>query len=347
MTIGTASYGLFVPMLRLIALLVMVVAAPAWAADPTTYSADGWLAQCDGRVCKASLASESRTEALLLGRWPGSRGVSIGLVTPRGIADRERPIDLRMDANAAMTLRPGHDYAPLERVETFWVIDDHLASEIVQGALKARHLRLSYLDMIGAPHDADFDVSGLQKVLEFIGSQPAAMPTQGAAPPHDVAPAPDLSRIELIIRMGLPDRLLVRHARASDCEDPASPRLKSVLTLIGPLSKNAILYAIPCSASGADISYRLWVIETGEIGGITPLYFALYDPVFGWKGSDLLYNVSFEPNGSKLTSTLKGQSGTCGHSALWHWKGYAFALDSYQLPSVCPGARTIKIYPPN
>jgi len=322
--------------LALMLLILTAFGSPARADDAATFAGDGWVARCDASACKASLASQSHDEALLLGRWPSAGGLSIGLATPHGIADRERPIDVSVDDKVALTLRPGSDYRPLERVEAFWITDAHAAATALSALQKGKRLRISYLDMVGAPHDADFDLSALAKVVDFIDRQQHGgtdRPT-GVAPPATVPPAPDVSRIDLIIRMGLPERLLIRHARASDCEDPASPRLKAVAPVIGPLSKTAILYAIPCTMSGQEITYRLWVIETGEIGGITPLAFALFDPSFGWRGSDILYNVSFDANGARLTSALKAtQQGSCGYHA--------------QLSADCAGGRAARIYPPN
>jgi hypothetical protein len=323
--------------------------SPAAAADAETYAADGWIARCDATACKASLASDTREEALLLARWTDATGISIGLATPHGIADRERPIDVRIDDKTVLALHPGHDYAPLERVESFWVTDTRVAGTVMQAIGKGKRLRISYLDIVGAPHDADFALDAVAKVLAFMDQQQHRPNTQheGVAPPHSVPAAPDMSRIDLIVRMGIPQRLLVRHARASDCEDPNSPKLKAIAPIIGPLSKVAILYAIPCLMSGSDVSYRLWVIETGEIGGITPLYFALYDPTFGWKGSDLLYNVSFDAGTARLSSIIKTSAGNCGHHASWHWKGYAFAMDEFQLAPDCATPHPAKIYPPN
>jgi hypothetical protein len=320
------------------------------ADDAASFAADGWIARCDTTACKASLASESHQEALLLGRWAGSSGISIGIATPRNIADRDRLVDVRVDDKALLTLHPEHDYRPLERVESFWLTDAQAANTVLHAMSKGKHLRISYLDMIGAPHDADFALDALAKAVAFMDQQqrrPAGA-HEGVAPPQSVAAAPDMSRIDLIIRMGIPERLMIRHAHASDCEDPNSPRLKTIAPVIGSLSRVAILYAIPCLMSGAEISYRLWVIETGEIGGITALYFALYDPTFGWRGSDLLYNVAFDATSAKLTSSLRtSQTGGCGHRASWHWKGYAFALDDFQLSPDCAAKHTAKIYPPN
>ncbi len=318
------------------------------AQEPVSYDADGRHAQCDGTACRASLASASGNEALIIGRWKDEPGMAVGLATPRTIVDRERPVDLRIDATSGMTLAPARDYAPREHAETVWIINPGIAAELARHMVTAKLLRISYLDMVGAPHDADFNLEALSKVLAFTRTaldQPETA-TQGIGPPKSVAAAPPATRIDLIQRMGVPERLMARHLRAAlACEDPASPRLKAAKPLIGAVSKVAILYAIPCIVTPAATAYRIWIIETGEIGGITPQYFALYDPKFGWKGSDLLYNVSYDEASGTLTSSAPREASACGHRASWHWKDYAFALQSFELTADCPGSRTPKIYP--
>lgn len=329
-------------------LAATILSSAVLAEEPKTYSADGWLAQCDATTCRASHASNSGNEALLVGRWKGTDGIAFGLATPRTIADRDRPIDLRIDDKTSLTLAPGGDYTALEHVQSFWIINGAIAAKIAAPIASAKTLRLSYLDMVGAPHDADFDLTGLDKLTAFMATTlgEAEGPLKGVAPPKSVTPASTASRIDLIRQMGVPDRLMSRHLRsAMSCDDPNAPRLKAVKPIIGALSKVAILYAIPCVAAPDATAYRIWIIETGEIGGITPQYFALYDPKFGWKGSDLLYNVAYDEASGLLTSTMPRQGSACGHQAAWAWKDYAFALQSFELTAGCPGARSPKIYP--
>lgn len=325
-----------------------MLASVAHAEEPKTYSADGWQAACDATTCRASHASRFGNEALIVGRWKGTDGLAFGLATPRSIADGDRPLDLRIDDHLSLTLAPGRDYAALENVQSFWLTNGSIAAKVAPPIAAAKALRLSYLDMVGAPHDADFGLDGFDRLAAFMAAalgDPEG-PVKGVAPPKSVAPAPSTSRIDLIRQMGVPERLMSRHLRAAaSCDDPNAPRLKAVQPIIGALSKVAILYAIPCIAAPGATAYRIWIIETGEIGGITPQFFALYDPKFGWKGSDLLYNVAYDETTGHLTSTLPRQGSACGHQASWIWKDYAFALQSFELTPACPGAPSPKIFP--
>ncbi|MDR3496530.1 MAG: DUF1176 domain-containing protein [Ancalomicrobiaceae bacterium] len=327
--------------------------APAAHAEDAPPDLGRWVMRCEAGVCRASLPSDSGEEALLVARWAGTDGFAIGFVTPRATADRERPIDLRVDASKLAVLQPSRDYQPFERPDAFWVVDAKPAAGLAQAALAGRHLRISYLDVIGAPHDADFAVDGLGKLLDFFDSRLGPVKRIGISPAKRLTQPPAVTRLELVTRLGIPDRLMLRHRAASDCEDPASPLLKSIPPLIGALSNTAFLYGIPCTSAAGNVAYRLWVVETGEIGGITPLYFALYDPGFGWKGSDLLYNVAFDGNGARLTSEWHAPGpSACPWRAAWHWKDYAFALDEFRLTADCPGRphqgdASNRVYPAN
>ena len=335
------------------AALALVAMAPCAHAEDATPDLGRWVAQCDAALCRASLPSQSGEEALLVARWAGTEGFAIGFSTPRATADRERPIDVDVDGGKLTVLAPGRDYQPLERADAFWIVDGKPAASRAPAALAGKELRIAYLDVIGAPHDARFAVEGLAKLLDSFDARLGPAKRAGIAPGKRLSPPPATSRLELVVRLGIPDRRITRHRAASDCEDPGSPLLKPVAPVIGALSKTAFLYGIPCTSAAGNVAYRMWVIETGEIGGITPLYFALYDPTFGWKGSDLLYNVAFEGNGARLTSEWRAPGlSACPWRAAWHWKDYAFALDEFRLTAECPGRprqgeASSRIYPAN
>ena len=343
---GGALIGAHFLMAVVLVLTMLAGTGPLRAEDPAP-DLGRWVMRCDATLCKASLPSSSGREALLVARWVGNDGYSIGFATPFSVADRDRPVDVTSDTGRVVGAEPTRDYAPLERSEAFWFVDARPATALFQALTRARTLRISYLDILGAPHDADFTLDAPARLLDAMDKRlPPAPKRQGLAPPKSVAPPPALTRADLIARMGLPERLLMRHRAASDCEDPGSPLLKAIAPVIGPLSKTAFLYAIPCSSSAGNVAFKLWVLETGEIGGITPLFFSAYDPTFGWRGSDLLYNVTYDPAASRLTSQFKGRSeGGCGNRGVWHWKDFAFAMDEFRVSADCGSPRAATEFP--
>lgn len=329
--------------------LVAALAAPAGpaaaqsAAPAQDRETAGWTWRCEAGSCRASLPSASGRQVLMIARLPAQEAYSVGLAAPTAIPDRERPMNLRIDGRSVATLPPERGYRPFERPEAMWLLDARAASALLASRGSAR---FEYLDVTGAPHDADFALAGLGPLLDELDTAAGRPARREAVPPQGLAAAPAATRADLVIRQGIPPRLIERHRAASDCEDPGSPLLKPIPPVVGSLSATAMLYAIPCVATGGQVSYRLWVLESGEIGGITALYFALYEDGFGWRGSDLLPNVAFDAAASRLTarSGARGESG-CGSYGAWRWKGWAFAMEEFRAAPNCGTRRDPASWP--
>jgi hypothetical protein len=130
--------------------------------------------------------------------------------------------------------------------------------------------------------------------------------------------------------------ILDRHLAESRCEDPATQLMRSFEPIVTQLSKTAILYAIPCTAGAYNIAYRLYMRETGEIGGVETLYFATWSGEYGWSGTDLLFNI--DADGPRLSAYYQGRGlGDCGTDAQWLWRDYAFRLLRYAAQDTCDG----------
>ena len=321
------------------ALAVAAMVATTARAEPVTTEVAGWRVMCEAPVCRASLASASGEQALLLGRFEIGDGIAVGLATPGAIADRERPMTLRIDGRQIADLEPNGGYRPFEKNETFWITDARLAETILAARATAKTLRIEYIDVIGAPHDADFDLGGLAKVVAWTSERLGRAPDRvvGAAPKGLLA-APETNRAELVAKLGIPPRLAQKHMAVSECEAPNSPLLRAFKPVIGVLSSTATLYAIPCTASAGNVSFRVWVLENGEIGGLTPQYFATFDALYGWRGTDLLHNVAYDEKTQRLTSTFRAGGG-CGAHGVWKWKKWAFEMLETRVASTCGEGR--------
>jgi hypothetical protein len=317
------------------ALLAAATAVGPAAAEPVETTIAGWRAVCDAPVCRASLASASGEQALLFGRFEIGDGVSFGLATPGAAADRDRPMTLRIDGRAIGDIEPKTGYRPFEKSETFWITDTRLAETILAARAGAKTLRIEYIDVIGAPHDADFDLGGLAALLAWTSERLGRSPDKAvAAAPRGLLAAPETSRAELVAKLGVPPRLAQKHMAVSECEAPNSPLLRAFKPVIGVLSPTATLYAIPCTASAGNVSFRLWVLETGEIGGLTPQYFATFDPALGWRGTDVVHNVAYDAATRRLTATFKAGGG-CGTRGVWRWKKWTFEMLETRVATAC------------
>ncbi len=130
--------------------------------------------------------------------------------------------------------------------------------------------------------------------------------------------------------------VLDRHAAESRCEDPGSVLMRDIEPVIAQLSKTAILYAIPCTAGAYNVAYRLYMRETGEIGGVETLYFATWSGEYGWSGTEILFNINAD--GPRLSALYKGRGlGDCGTNAQWVWRDYAYRLIRFAAQDTCNG----------
>ena len=306
-----------------------------------------WLAACrpDG-YCSATTsvkpgAEETAADYLLrIGRQPGDdRLWQISFTTVAVTADRDRPMNARIDSDPATTLRPVGGYEPLGTVNDLFVTEPALGDRILGAMAAGSRIRFEFLDIAGAPHDADFSLSGLSASLLWIDERQGRLDSpRRTERPDDIEPAPRLDKPAAIAAGGLPPALLDKHARESDCEALDSDLMASFEPIVGALSDTATLYALPCTAGAYQVGYRLYVVESGEIGGIETLFFADYTESYGWTGTDLLFAVDYDPATKTLASFYKGRGiGDCGSAGQWRWVDYAFALEEFRATESCEG----------
>lgn len=340
-------FGAFVAMLAL-------MLAPAGAEAATTSHGD-WEALCDdGGDCSAETYVDPETDGhiaryvLRVARKAGKDAAwMISVSTLATLADRDRPIEIRVDGNAPLTLRPESGYAPFGAINDFYLTDPALLATVFKQMQAGAQFRFTFLDLTAAPFDADFSLAGLTAALAWIDeTQGRADGSRLAAGPSDLEPAPRVDKGTAIARLGLPARLLALHQAASACEDPNSEHMSDFKPVIGAVSGTAMLYGVPCIASADNVSYRLYIVESGEIGGIEPLYFAAYSTGHGWSGTDLLFNITFDPQTKRLSSRYKGRGrGDCGHIGEWTWNKFAFAMTRFAAWDRCDGSRAAKNWP--
>jgi len=144
----------------------------------------------------------------------------------------------------------------------------------------------------------------------------------------------------------VPPRVATLHATISGCEAGDGPSLAKSEPIVAGVSETATLVALPCLRTGANVLYRLYILESGEIGGIHPVYVATYSPRFGWMGADTVANIRYDANRKRLASVYKGRrEDDCGANAEWIWKDYAFALETYAIKRHCKSGRWTTVFP--
>ncbi len=147
----------------------------------------------------------------------------------------------------------------------------------------------------------------------------------------------------------LPDLLQEVHYRTSDCEALETiTRIEPIEAVLSPVAR---LYALPCTnSSHDDATWRVYLFETGEIGGIRPLLFSHYSPDLGWVGTDILRNVELDAKSATIThKTLSRWGGACGSYGKWQWNDFTLKLLEYRIRRACDKGISVeswhKIYP--
>lgn len=145
----------------------------------------------------------------------------------------------------------------------------------------------------------------------------------------------------------IPPRVFAMHDAISGCEARDGPSIKKAPVVAELVTRTAILAGLPCFRSGKNTLYKLYIVETGEIGGIHPVYIATYSTRFGWMGSSTAANIRYDAANKRLESKFNGRrENDCGAHARWVWKDYAFALENYAIKRSCKSRRWTTVYPP-
>lgn len=334
-------------LLSLAGFVALVLCVPASARNLETA---GWALSCPApdESCSARLAEDNPPEgapafALVLERTP--TGLAIAFEAPFPRPDDTRAMQWDVDGRPLVVLPP-ENFAPFGALSRLYVTDPGAGGHILKGMTTGNRLRISFLDALANAHEISFDLAGtratIARLSDGLSTPGDALPRVGA--PHARTRLDPPTRAQAVTALGVPLAVIEHHMRGSDCEAPGSPGLADARTVIGVLSPVATLYALPCTVgagAGNSATWRLYVRDSGEIGGVETLVFAVHDPRFGWIGTSLLPQPEFDEETGELSARLAGTSDRhCGFAGLWVWQEYAFRLKEMKSPRSCSDAAT-------
>lgn len=327
-----------------IALLAIVLSTvvDASAAEPKRFGAFSVVCD-DGKHCAASVqaVNPDKASVFVLSRSPETRARWTVLISTQGVlADRDRPVALSVDNGVDITLRPVSDYAPFVHPSDYYLVSQTALDRLMLEVQRGHMLRFSFIDIAGVAHSDRFPLDGLASALNEIDAQQGGIPgDRRAGPPVGLPEAPDVDVAAHLAAAGVPPRLLELHLASEACEAPDAADIVDVKPLIAPLSKTATLYAIPCFRNASGLASRLYTIESGEIGGISPLAFAGFSDRLGWYGVDVLFDVAYDAAGHRLDAAGTDDHG-CGFRGSWTFVDTAFRLDHLSAATNCGGGAT-------
>ncbi|BBE72601.1 hypothetical protein [Oharaeibacter diazotrophicus] len=321
---------------RAAAILLLLAAAPPAAADVVERFGGVEIRCDDARACTASIRAEGDGpgSVLRIARGPASRARwTLSIATLGALADRDRPVAVTVDNGVGVRLQPIADYAPFVAPTDFYVLSQSALDRLVVRLFTGASLRFSYVDVAGAPHTDVFRLRGLADALDAIDDvQRRVVGDRRFGRPEGLEPAPAVDRRALVAGAGVPPRLAEWHAVASGCEAADSADLAAVAPIVASVSDTATVYALPCFRSAGRTAFRLYEIESGEIGGMHLLVFAGWSPRLGWFGTDTLDDV--ELDGARLAGGTRDPGGCAGRGT-WSFDAYAYRLDRFEAADRC------------
>lgn len=326
-------------------LAAMLASSLATAQQSETFR--GWRADCTAElVCLLSIGSGGGADvSLALRRLPGAGEPWQLVVTPENpAASLTDTLAFSVDGKAKLTFNPAYDYLAHAGPAHLFLVNAGLATRLLGDMVGGLALEVFYEPEGGGSARARFDLPGLVSGMEWIDARQGRTDRdRTAAAPVDLLPDPAMADVRAPVDggtgdRGLPRRLVEYHYLTTGCEQLEGTLLAGIDVVSGRLSDSALLFALPCVATGETVSYRLYVVETGEIGGIEPLSFAAFSPSHGWIGTETLTNVAFDPGEGRLTSVRAGRDEDgCGRYGVWRWVGWRFAMVEYRFRRDCDG----------
>ncbi|MEJ8572193.1 DUF1176 domain-containing protein [Microbaculum marinum] len=341
---------------RLLAcLFALLAAASAEAAETAAFR--GWQAECtDDNICvlvNRATGAAGEDAVIALRRLPDAGAPWQILVTPLDPAiDLTHPFALNVDGGPKLTFNPGYDFLAYGPAGNLFLVNPGLAGRLLGAMAGGMSAALYYEPEAGGSAAAVFALPGLADGLAWIDDRQSRLDrNRRVAAPVDLEPHESMAGLVTPIdggtgERGLPNNVLTQHYGVHGCERLDSTLMSATQPLTGRLSDSAVLYAIPCTATGQRVDYRLYVVETGEIGGIDTLSFARYSRDYGWTGTDTLVDIAYDPEEGVLTSASPHREvDGCGHYARWRWTDIRFALIEYRYRESCGGAGDPRQYP--
>lgn len=315
------------------------------AGGSAPHRSGSWFVDCDNRLyCAAAATAAGDTAQIVLrvGRT-ATGGWQISFLPGSFAFDDGRDFALAVDGGPRISFHPGEDFSAFGRdAPEYYLTDETLAERILRAMESGGRLVMMLAGRDGGSHAFTFSLAGLAAAIAYVeeaqdrkdGDRRAGRPDglvphpamRGATPLADGGEGP----------RGIPARIHEQHLRQRACEALDGESLGTVDIVSGRLDARSRLYGLPCTRSGERVTYRLYRIETGEIGGVETLYFAAWLDGFGWTGTDLLENVAYDE--AEATLTARGgrdAAGTCASRALHLWQGWRFALRDYRIDEAC------------
>ena len=346
-------------------ILATICFALAWPALPVpmgllapahalTISEGSWSADCGADGC-AMRTRNAEGDLLFIVGLRNGEALSAGVRLAAPVADFSEPLTLEPAGSGYITFLPQDDYALFGPAADIYFVEADKTGRLIARLKTASGVMLAFVNAdrsAGQSSERRFPLSGFATVLDAVtrelglndrdlrfarpvGLDAAQMPTaahHAGIGPLASGPAPE----------GIPQIVFDMHLRVSDCEMLVDGALGNTRPQAARMSETAIVYAIPCIANRSGSTWRLYEMETGEIGGVRPLTLARYSPKFGWVGMDEPANVALDEGARSLTARREGRdTDGCGYAGTWVYDQFDFRMERFSAAARCGALRQV------
>jgi len=208
------------------------------------------------------------------------------------------------------------------------------ATQMLTSMLAGSAMEASFEDETNQTLNIKFSLSGLTAAMLWIDDQQGRVGDPRIAGKLPIGLT--IAEPKLELPKAIPTQILAIHTATDSCEQFEN-LVHAQDWQVHQLNNDTLLYMLPCSAGAYNFSHAFYT-QSITYGGVTRLLFADYWDSLGWTGTDLLFNVSYDPQSRSLTSYYKGRGlGDCGTSGEWQWQEYGFKMLKFFAKSECNG----------
>ena len=305
-----------------------------------------WLAACrpDGYCSATAYDNPNPPDGtvadyiLRAGRHPKGTYWEVSLTTIAAMPEQYSEIVLKVDHGKEQYYRQNFDFGAYTSINDFFFVNS-MARDLLDQMVAGNHLSASFADDKGNTQSANFSLKGLAAALLWIDEQQNRIGSERIAYAAPIG----LTPVSPQFPGAVPVSLILQHTQNRNCDEfqnlPGAYRVLS-----GQVEKDTWIYFLPCTGGAYNLAYLAYVSWRPET--YTPLIFAQYDETLGWTGTDILFNVEFNPVNRALSATYLGRGlGDCGTYGLWKWREYGFAMQEFRAKPACDGQGEPGVFP--
>lgn len=301
---------------------------PVFAQDARTFK--DWAVVCEtAAICTALTSKSGRTDSetysfkLMLRRdWNEGSTIKVRLQFSNAEPRNGSPFIFEVDDGRAFRFEDGAGYQRAGK--DFELVDQEQANLLINTLRQGDRLYITFINPQARETGLGFSLAGVTASLLWMSEQGQVTATGSGT---EVVKQSGDEIPELVANLHRADGVCTGYGDAIFAPEVFS------------LTEDESLFILNCTSGAYNFGSRLYHYDQ-RYSEVRILHFADYSDDYGWGGTDVLFNVSFDPATNTLNSFSKGRGlGDCGSAAIREWSDYGFKLVEFRYWETCDGTR--------